>query len=229
MDLLQWSRHFRTFRGQGDLPVDAFMAAVEATGYDDWLSLEIFNDRLRATPARRISEDGERLLIWLGDRIRPGALPPRARPEGVEWVEFAVSEKDAHALGRLLEGLGFRETGRRRSKQVARWSQGAVNLVINTEPEGLAFSYQIVHGPSVVGLGLRVGDAAAALRRAEGLRIPAFRQPVGAGETHVPAVQGVGGALIAFVDGTPDLARIREVEFEAVGEAPPARSSASTT
>ena len=81
MDLLQWSRHFRNFPGQGDLPVDAFMAAVEATGYDGWLSHEIFNDRFRMASPRRIAEDGERSLIWLGDRMRPGAdaAPRRAR------------------------------------------------------------------------------------------------------------------------------------------------------
>ena len=53
--------------------------------------------------------------------------------------------------------------------------------MINTEPEGLAHSHQIVHGPSVVAIGLRVGDAGDALARAEALRMTAFRQPVGAG------------------------------------------------
>ena len=38
MDLLQWSRHFRNFPGQGDMDVDSFMTAVLATGYDGWLA-----------------------------------------------------------------------------------------------------------------------------------------------------------------------------------------------
>ena len=124
MDLLQWSRHFRNFPGQGDMPVDAFMAAVLATGYDGWLSLEIFNDRFRMSLPRRIAEDGERSLIWLGDRARPGALPPRVKAEAVEWVEFAVSETDEVALSALFEALGFTLTGRHRSKQVDRWTPG---------------------------------------------------------------------------------------------------------
>ena len=174
--------------------------AVEATGYDGWLSHEIFNDRFRMASPRRIAEDGERSLIWLGDRLKPGAIPPRVKPEAVEWIEFAVSEDDAGPLAAIFAGLGFRETGRHRSKAVTRWTQGGVNLVINTDPEGLAHSHQIVHGPSVVAIGLRVGDAAAALQRAEALRIPAFRQPVGPGELDIPAIRGLGGSLIYFTD-----------------------------
>ena len=39
MDYLSWSRHFRNFPGQGDLPLVAFMQALQATGYDGQLSL----------------------------------------------------------------------------------------------------------------------------------------------------------------------------------------------
>jgi 4-hydroxyphenylpyruvate dioxygenase len=220
MDLLQWSRHFRNFPGQGDLPVDEFMAAVLATGYDGWLSHEIFNDRFRMASPRRIAEDGERSLIWLDDRMKPGRIPPRVEPEAVEWVEFAVSEDDAAELGRVFEGLGFRLTGEHRSKQVSRYSQGEINLVINTDPDGLAHSHQIVHGPSVVAMGLRVGDAAAAMGRAEALRISAYRQPVGPGELDVPAIRGLGGSLIYFTDAASELGRVWEIEFEKVADAP---------
>ena len=220
MDLLQWSRHFRNFPGQGDLPVDDFMAAVLATGYDGWLSHEIFNDRFRMASPRRIAEDGERSLIWLDDRMRPGRMPARVEPEAVEWIEFAVSEEDAPELEAVFEAMGFRLNGRHRSKQVTRFSQGAINLVVNTDPDGLAHSHQIVHGPSVVAMGLRVGDAQAAMARAEALRIPSFRQPVGPGELDIPAIRGLGGSLIHFTDATGELGRVWEIEFEAVGETP---------
>jgi 4-hydroxyphenylpyruvate dioxygenase len=58
MDLVQWSRHFRCFPGQGDLPLASFMEALGATGYDDVLSLEVFNDQFRGGSARRIAVDG---------------------------------------------------------------------------------------------------------------------------------------------------------------------------
>ena len=221
MDLLQWSRHFRNFPGQGDMDVDGFMRALLATGYDGWISHEIFNDRFRMASPRRIAEDGERSLIWLRDRLEPGTLPPRVEPEAVEWIEFAISEEDAPALEAVFTGLGFRPTGRHRSKEVTRWSQGAINLVINTEPDGLAHSHQIVHGPSVVAIGLRVGDAAAAIARAEGLRMHVYHGQVGPGELDIPAVRGIGGSLVYFTDSTTDLARVWEIEFEPVEPVPP--------
>jgi 4-hydroxyphenylpyruvate dioxygenase len=220
MDLLQWSRHFRNFPGQGDLPVDGFMQAVIATGYDGWLSHEIFNDRFRMASPRRIAEDGERSLIWLEDRVRPGKLPPRAVPQAVEWIEFAVSEEEEADLARIFTGLGFALTGRHRSKAVDRYSQGGINLVLNTEPDGLAHSQQIVHGASVAAMGIRVEDAGAAMARAEALRMTAYRQPVAPGELDIPAIRGLGGSLVYFTDARSDLARVWDIEFEATGAAP---------
>jgi 4-hydroxyphenylpyruvate dioxygenase len=221
MDLLQWSRHFRNFPGQGDLDIAGFMAALKATGYDGWLSLEIFNDRFRMAAPRRIAEDGERSLIWLKDKLTGGALPPRARPKAFEWIEFAVSEEQADTLGALLGAMGFVRAGEHRSKDVARWTQGAINLVINTDKDGLAHSQYIVHGPSVAAIGLRVDDAAAALDRAEALHMTAYRQPVGPGELEIPAIRGIGGALLHFTDDRSDLARVWDVEFTPTGTTAP--------
>src|SRR5215813_4657688 len=69
MDYLSWSRHFRNFPGQGDLPVLDFMAALTATGYDGALSLEIFNDQFRAGSARSVAVDGHRSLRFLLDQL----------------------------------------------------------------------------------------------------------------------------------------------------------------
>ena len=52
MDILSWSRHFRCLPGQGELPSASSCEALEATGYDGPLSLEIFNDHFRAGSAR---------------------------------------------------------------------------------------------------------------------------------------------------------------------------------
>ena len=48
MDPLSWSRHFRCFPGQGDMPLRDFMEDVLTTGYDGEFSLEIYNDQFRA-------------------------------------------------------------------------------------------------------------------------------------------------------------------------------------
>ena len=70
MDPLSWSRHFRNFPGQGDLPVLDFMEALQATGFDGALSLEIFNDQFRAGSARSVAVDGQRSLLFLLDQLR---------------------------------------------------------------------------------------------------------------------------------------------------------------
>src|SRR5262249_56879723 len=55
LDVLSWSRHFRCFPRQGNLPVREFMQAIEATGYKGPLSLEIFNDQFRAQSPREVA------------------------------------------------------------------------------------------------------------------------------------------------------------------------------
>ena len=225
MDVMQWSRHFRCFPGQGDFPLIDYMKAVLATGYDGPLSLEVFNDEFRAGSPRGVAVDGHRSLIYLMDQLRGEAdrvpiglpqLPPRSTCLGVEFIEFAVNEESAGELAGLFNGLGFRKVGQHKSKAVTRWSQGGINLVLNADPEGFAHSYQITHGPSVCALCLRVEDAAATLDRAEKLRDVPFRQPVGPGELEVPAVRGLGGSLLYFVDPKSELRRIWDVDFDAV-------------
>ena len=120
MDLLSWSRHFRNFPGQGDLPVLDFMEALQSTGYDGPLSLEIFNDQFRAGSARSVAVDGHRSLIYLADRLRArtgvavegiALLPPRSQCLGTEFIEFAIDEGEAKPFEVMLAGLGFAQAG----------------------------------------------------------------------------------------------------------------------
>ena len=227
MDSLSWSRHFRNFPGQGELPLLDFMEALQATGFDDLLSLEIFNDQFRAGSARSVAVDGQRSLLFLLDQLRertgtaPAALaplPPRSKCRGTEFIEFAIDESAAPAFEKVLRGLGFARAGLHKSKAVTRWSQGAINIVVNTEKEGFAHSFNITHGTGVCAIGLRVEDAAATLARAERLLDKPFRQAVGPGELEIPAVRGLGGSLVYFIDEKTELGRVWEIEFEPTGE-----------
>jgi 4-hydroxyphenylpyruvate dioxygenase len=225
MDFLSWSRHFRNLPGQGDLPVDAFMDALQATDFDGLLSLEIFNDQFRAGSARTVAIDGHRSLIGMLDslRIKSGKpiaglppLPPKDHVRGVEFIEFAVDESAAPTFEKLLSGIGFRKSGQHKTKAVARWTQGAINIVVNTEAEGFAHAYNITHGTSVCAFGVKVDDAVATLDRAEKLLDQPFRQSVAPGELEMPAIRGLGGSLVYFIDGKTDLSRIWDIEFDPV-------------
>jgi len=223
LDVLSWSRHFRCFPGQGDLPVSDFMESVAATGYAGPLSLEIFNDQFRAGSAARTAMDGMRSLILLQDQLAakfPAAsghrLVPRAPSRGVGFLEFAVNESKAAALADLFGQLGFRKSGQHRSKAVERWSQGQIELVINSDPDGFAHSHYITHGPGVCAIALDVDDAASAASRAQALKARSFYQPVGPGELEIPAIHGVGGSLLYFLDTA---GKNWDLDFEATGVA----------
>ena len=205
MDYLNWSRHFRCMPGQGDFALAEYAAAIRRIGYDGWWSLEIFNDRFRAGSASQIARDGHRSLRMLEDQSArmlhlPPPMPPRAPPLGVEFIEFAAAHEEAEDFGRVFTALGFAPAARHRSKDVTCWRQGAINLVVNSEPDGLAHSFDVVHGGSVCAIGLGVTDTAGALARAEALDIPRFKSAAGPDEWDIPSLRGVGGSLLYLVD-----------------------------
>lgn len=225
LDVLSWSRHFRCFPGQGELPVTGFMEAVMATGYSGPLSLEIFNDQFRAGSAARTATDGLRSLILLQDELAAkmpkgsskgsaAALEPKAQSRGVGFIEFAVNEAKAGDLAELFSQLGFRKTGLHRSKAVERWSQGKVEIVINCEADGFAHSHYITHGPGVCAIALDVDNSGHTMARAEALRARTFYQPVGPGELEIPAIHGVGGSLLYFLDTA---GKNWDTDFEGIG------------
>ena len=222
MDLLYWSRHFRNMPGEGDLPVRDFMRAVTATGYDGYLSLEIFNDQFRGGSPKSISVDGRRSLIYLMDQVRRDEpalsdglpeMPARICAEGVAFIEFTADVTGAGEIALLLHSMGFRRAGRHVSKDVTLYQQGDINIVVNTEPKGIAHESFVIHGTSVYAIGLKVEDAKGTVARAEALGAKPFYQAIGPGELEIPAVCGVGGGLIYFIDRKSELSQVWEVEF----------------
>ena len=222
MDLLYWSRHFRNMPGEGDLDIVAFMRAVTATGYQGPLSLEIFNDQFRGGSPKTIARDGYRSLLSLMDdtkRLEPEIaikvpeMPPRISATGIEFIEFAANENEAANLGKILVSLGFSHSRQHINKSVSLWKQGDINIVINTEREGFAHSSYIAHGTSVCDIGLRVNNAADTVNRANILGAQSFEQPVGPGEVAIPAIRGVGGGVVHFLDETKELHDIWDIEF----------------
>ena len=222
LDALSHSRHYRCFPGQGEFPVVPFVGAVLEAGYTGPMSLEIFNDEFRASPARPTAADAMRSLQWLEEQVRHlpqrksgptqgvphgqshrvALLDPPPAPQLTGWsfIEFAADAVTAQRLGSFLAATGFERIGRHRSKAVDLWGQGEVRVVLNREDESFARSYFGLHGPSACAVALGTTDAPAALSRAEAFGCQRVGGRVGANELTIPAVRAPDGSLVYFFD-----------------------------
>jgi 4-hydroxyphenylpyruvate dioxygenase len=133
--------------------------------------------------------------------------------DGFEFVEYTAP--DPTLLRSLFERLGFPVVARHRSKNVTLHSQGDINFIINAEPDSFGQKFAQAHGPSVCAMGFRVRDAAAAFQRAVSLGAEPYRSNVGPMELNIPAILGIGGSLIYFVDRYGDRS-IYDVDFRPV-------------
>ncbi|WP_417591391.1 4-hydroxyphenylpyruvate dioxygenase [Parasphingorhabdus sp.] len=118
--------------------------------------------------------------------------------DGFEFVEFCAPERGV--LEPVFEVMGFTEIARHRSKDVHLWRQGGINLIINYEPKSAAWYFAREHGPSACGMAFRVKDA----RKAYAWLLEKGAEPVnvqtGPMELHIPAIRGIGGAILYLVD-----------------------------
>ena len=217
MDTLSWSRHYRCFPGQGELPLAAFMRKLAVTRYDGPLSLEIFNDQFRAGDITQTAADGYRSLVYLRERtehVTPEPLAPTQHPRGVSFVEFAIEPQLRTPFSNLLDGLGFVPVGRHRHKAVEHWRQGDINLVLNREDDSFAPDYYARHGSSVCAIALEVDAVDPVVTRARQLNYPAFYGDPNKDTHGNPAIAGLSEGLLYFVGR--DAPSIWERDFEPI-------------
>src|SRR2546422_8854092 len=137
--------------------------------------------------------------------------------DGFEFVEYTAN--NTRKLASLFETLGFVAVARPRSTDVTLYQQGAINFIINHEPDSFAHAFARVHGPSVCAFGIRVKDAAYALKHALSHGAKAHHGRVGPMELNIPAIRGVGGSLLYLVDRY-DHPSIYDVDFVRQPSAP---------
>jgi 4-hydroxyphenylpyruvate dioxygenase len=222
MGLRYLAHHYQMLPGQGDLNLGGFVRVLARAGYNGPWSIDTATDVTTRNGPAAVASDAFRALVNLLDEVEgpePGmnfdipALPKRVRATGFEFIEFAADERSADDMRTTLRSMRFRRERQHRTKSVELWRQGAVNIVINTERSGYAHSAFLAHGPTVCDMGLRVEDATLTAKRATGLGGSLFSQPVGAGELDIPAVRGVGGSVVHFIDEKSDLHRVWDIEF----------------
>ncbi|STT07749.1 4-hydroxyphenylpyruvate dioxygenase [Klebsiella michiganensis] len=214
MDILEWSRHFRCFPGQGQLPLVEFACDLTRRGYCGPWSLEIFNDSFRASPNGATAKDGYRSLLWLEEQVRQ-RLPESRAPlfssaelplyAGLEFIEFAATPAQAGELGHRLTQLGFAEEGTHRSKRVALWRNGGARVVVNAQPHSWADHFHQRHGVSLCAMALRVSQSAAIVERARALGYATWQGDAGPNESPIPAVCAPDGSLIYLIEMGDDI------------------------
>jgi 4-hydroxyphenylpyruvate dioxygenase len=132
--------------------------------------------------------------------------------DGFEFVEYTAP--DTTLLRELFTRMGFPEVAHHKTKNVTLHKQGDCNFVINAEPGSYAEEYARAHGPSACAMAFRVKDAKAAHERA--IRLGATNVDVtkGTGELDIPAIEGIGGSRLFFVDRYGETGSIYDVDFD---------------
>ena len=139
-----------------------------------------------------------------------------AGTDGFEFVEFA--HPDPQALRDLFANMGYVHTATHKTKAVELWQQGDITYVLNAEPGSMAMRFVEEHGPCCPSMAWRVVDAQVAFEHALSKGAKAYE---GADKTmDVPAIVGIGGSLIYFIDQYYDTSPYN-AEFDWVADAHP--------
>ncbi|MCK9687918.1 4-hydroxyphenylpyruvate dioxygenase [Scleromatobacter humisilvae] len=143
--------------------------------------------------------------------------------DGIEFIEYTTPRPQA--LGQVLEMMGFRPIARHRSREVTLYRQGEMNIVVNaSSPAPVDSEGELDEAPKIAAIALRVRDAAAAYRHVLDLGAWGVPTKVEVMELNIPAIHGVGGSRIYFVDRYREFS-IYDVDFTAiptVDQKPPA-------
>jgi 4-hydroxyphenylpyruvate dioxygenase len=189
MDVLQWSRHYRCFPGQGGFDLAGFTRRVLDAGYAGPLSLEVFNDVFRQADPERMAVDAMRSLLTLEEALGGTRVPEAVPLRGYAFAELAVEPGSVGETQALLHALGFTQAAQHRTKPVALWRQGGARILLNA-------GVPSAHG--VAAIAVESVDPGRSARRAEALLAPVLDRRRGPAEADLPAVAAPDGTSIFF-------------------------------
>ncbi|HEX7389680.1 MAG TPA: 4-hydroxyphenylpyruvate dioxygenase, partial [Acidiphilium sp.] len=121
-----------------------------------------------------------------------------AGTDGFGFVEFAHPEPEH--LHTLFRTMGFAAVARHRAKAITLYRQGDVTYLVNEEPGSHAVRFAAQHGPCAPSMAFRVVDAGHAFRHALAHGAKPADPAEGGLAMDVPAIRGIGGSLIYFLD-----------------------------
>lgn len=119
-----------------------------------------------------------------------------AGTDGFEFVEFA--HENPQELRDLFAKMGYTLAARHKSRDIELWQQGDITYVVNAEPGSFGMRFVAEHGPCAPSMAWRVVDADKAYARALAKGAQAYDADDKV--LKVPAIKGIGGSLLYFVD-----------------------------
>jgi 4-hydroxyphenylpyruvate dioxygenase len=139
-----------------------------------------------------------------------------AGTDGFEFVEFAHPEPQA--LRALFEQMGFELVARHKVRPIELYRQGGVNYVLNDDRESFGGNFAGQHGPCAPSMAWRVVDAKHAFEHVLAHGAEPYRGERGAKTIGAPAIVGIGGSLIYFIDTYGEKGSPYDAEFDWTGE-----------
>jgi len=140
-----------------------------------------------------------------------------AGTDGFEFVEFA--DEEAEKLEALFTRMGYTPVAKHKSKNITVWRQGDINYILNAEPGSHGMKFVAKHGPCAPSMAWRVVDAKHAFDHAVSKGAEPY---TGDDKTlDVPAIVGIGGSILYFIDAYGETGSAYDAEFDWLGERDP--------
>jgi 4-hydroxyphenylpyruvate dioxygenase len=121
------------------------------------------------------------------------------KTNGFEFVEYAG---DAAVLDKLFTDMGFTPVAKHKSKNITLYRQGSVSFLLNEEPEGQAKDFVKEHNGGANAMAFKVQDAQFAYSEALKNGAEEATEEGRSMGGDVPAIKGIGGSLLYFVDNS---------------------------
>ena len=150
-----------------------------------------------------------------------------AGTDGFEFVEFAHPE--SAVLKTLFEQMGFECVARHKSRAIDLYRQGSINYILNADRQSFGGRFAGLHGPCAPAMAWRVVDAKAAFAHALERGAQPYAGELGAKTIDAPAILGIGGSLIYFIDSYGTKGSPYAAEFDWTGEPDPAPAGCGLT
>jgi 4-hydroxyphenylpyruvate dioxygenase len=131
--------------------------------------------------------------------------------DGFDFLEFTTT--NPALLNEQFQSMGFVPVAKHRHHDVTLYQQNDIRFIVNNAKNCLAERFAKEHGASACAMGFRVANAKEAFDHAVNNGATVYQPEDEAQIYPIPAIVGVGGSLIYFVEYTNDMANYAD-QFE---------------